>query len=58
MEIRARVVVNATGVFTDQVRRMDEPGAKPMVTASQGVHIVLDRTFLPGDSAIDGAAHV
>jgi glycerol-3-phosphate dehydrogenase len=52
MEIRARVVVNATGVFTDQVRRMDDPGAGSMVTASQGVHIVLDRTFLPGDSAI------
>ena len=52
MEIRARVVVNATGVFTDEVRRMDEPAAGPMVTASQGVHIVLDRTFLPGDSAI------
>jgi glycerol-3-phosphate dehydrogenase len=52
MEIRARVVVNATGVFTDEVRRMDDPQAGPMVTASQGVHIVLDREFLPGDTAI------
>ncbi len=52
MEIRARVVVNATGVFTDDVRRMDDPEAGPMVTASQGVHIVLDREFLPGDTAI------
>ena len=52
MEIRARVVVNATGVFTDDVRRMDDPEAASMVTASQGVHIVLDREFLPGDSAI------
>jgi len=52
MEIRARVVVNATGVFTDEVRRMDDPGTTPMITASQGVHLVLDRTFLPGDTAI------
>ncbi|MBT8402254.1 MAG: glycerol-3-phosphate dehydrogenase/oxidase [Gemmatimonadetes bacterium] len=52
LEIRARVVVNATGVFTDEVRRMDDPDARSMVTASQGVHIVLDREFLPGDSAI------
>jgi glycerol-3-phosphate dehydrogenase len=44
--------VNATGVFTDEIRRMDDAGAESMVTASQGVHIVLDRSFLPGDSAI------
>ncbi len=52
MEIRALVVVNATGVFTDGIRRMDDPGAENLVTASQGVHLVLDRSFLPGDSAI------
>ena len=52
MEIRARIVVNATGVFTDEIRRMDDPDAGSMVTASQGVHIVLDRSFLPGDTAI------
>jgi glycerol-3-phosphate dehydrogenase len=52
LEIRARVVVNATGVFTDEIRRMDDPDAGSMVTASQGVHIVLDRSFLPGDTAI------
>lgn len=51
-EIRAKVVVNATGVFTDAVRRMDEPSAKPIVRASQGVHIVLPRRFLAGDAAI------
>jgi glycerol-3-phosphate dehydrogenase len=47
-----RVVVNATGVFTDQVRRMDDPKAAPMIRPSQGVHLVLDRRFLGGDSAI------
>ena len=51
-EIRAKVVINATGVFTDSVRRLDNADAKPMIRPSQGVHIVLDRSFLPGDSAI------
>jgi glycerol-3-phosphate dehydrogenase len=50
--LRGRVIVNATGVFTDAIRAMDMPAAPPIVRASQGVHIVLDRSFLPGDSAI------
>ncbi|HEX9885160.1 MAG TPA: glycerol-3-phosphate dehydrogenase/oxidase [Longimicrobiales bacterium] len=52
MELRGRVVVNATGVFTDAVRRMDDPDAASIIQPSQGVHVVLDRAFLPGDSAI------
>lgn len=51
-EVRARVVVNATGVFTDEVRRMDEPDARGIIEPSQGVHIVLDPRFHPGDAAI------
>lgn len=50
--IRAKCVVNATGVFTDAIRRQDEAGASPMVAASQGIHIVLPREFLPGEAAI------
>lgn len=51
-EINARVVINATGVFADVVRRMDNPHASNMIMPSQGVHIVLDRSFLPGETAI------
>lgn len=51
-ELKAHVVINATGVFTDAVRKMDDETAKAMVQPSQGVHIVLDKSFLPGDSAI------
>jgi glycerol-3-phosphate dehydrogenase len=51
-EVTARAVVNATGVFTDEVRQMDDPTARKVISPSQGVHIVLDRAFLPGDSAI------
>lgn len=51
-EIRAKCVINATGVFVDEVRRLDEPKAAAMVAPSQGMHLVLPREFLPGDSAI------
>ena len=51
-ELCARVVINATGPFADTIRRLDEPAAAPLIRASQGVHIVLAREFLPGDSAI------
>jgi glycerol-3-phosphate dehydrogenase len=50
--VRARAVVNATGVFADGVRRLDEPEAAPLLAPSQGVHLVLDRSFQPGESAI------
>jgi glycerol-3-phosphate dehydrogenase len=50
--ITARAVINATGVWCDALRAMDDPGAAPIVTPSQGAHIVLDRAFQPGTSAI------
>lgn len=52
LTLHARVVVNATGVFADGVRKLDDPRAESMLSPSQGVHIVLDRSFLPGDHAI------
>jgi glycerol-3-phosphate dehydrogenase len=50
--LEARCVINATGAFSDAVRRIDDPAAPPMIAPSQGVHVVLDRSFLPGDAAI------
>ena len=50
--IRAKAVINATGVFSDSVRKMDEPEAKNVIAASQGAHVVLPKSFLPGDTAI------
>jgi glycerol-3-phosphate dehydrogenase len=50
--LKAKVVINATGPFTDSVRHMAEPKVEDMVSPSQGAHIVLDRSFLPGDHAI------
>ena len=51
-EVQARAVINATGAFVDEVRRLDDPSARAIVTPSQGVHLVFDRRFLPGDTAI------
>jgi glycerol-3-phosphate dehydrogenase len=50
--LRARAVVNATGVFVDDLVRMDDPASPRMVAPSQGVHIVLDRSFYPSDYAL------
>ncbi len=52
LRVRARVVINATGIFSDALRQQDDPGAKPLIQLSQGVHIVLDRSFQPSQSAI------
>jgi glycerol-3-phosphate dehydrogenase len=51
-ELKAKVVVNATGVFVDEVRRLDQPGSRPLVQPSQGIHLVLDKSFLPGADAL------
>jgi glycerol-3-phosphate dehydrogenase len=50
--IRGRVVMNATGVFADELHRMDNPDSRATIKPSQGVHLVLDRSFLEGNSAI------
>ena len=50
--VAARCVINATGAFCDAVRHMDDPAAAPMIAPSQGVHIVLGKRFLGGDTAI------
>jgi glycerol-3-phosphate dehydrogenase len=51
-ELRARVVINATGAFCDDVRRLEDQSVDAMIQPSQGIHLVLDRSFLPRESAI------
>ena len=55
-EVRARCVVNATGPWVDALRELDgaESGrvTRPIVAPSQGVHVVVDRDFLPSDHAL------
>jgi glycerol-3-phosphate dehydrogenase len=51
-EVRARAVVNAAGIFGDEVRRLDDRATPELLTLSQGAHIVLDKSFLPGGCAL------
>jgi glycerol-3-phosphate dehydrogenase len=51
-ELRSRVVINAAGVNVDEVRRLDDPAARPMLAPSQGAHLVLPPHFLPGQHAL------
>lgn len=50
--VEARCVINAAGPFSDAVNRLDAPDGRPLLAASQGVHIVLPRHFFPGDTAL------
>jgi len=51
-DIAAKVVVNATGPFTDGIRHMDDPHAPKMLSASSGVHIILDKKFSPPETGL------
>ena len=54
--VRAKAVVNAAGVWVDRIRQLDGQAAgiktENMVAASQGVHLVVDQHFLPGNHAL------
>ncbi len=50
--IAARVVVNATGAFSDAVRRLAEPDTQTLMAPSQGIHLVFHHSFLAAESAI------
>lgn len=50
--LKTKAVINATGVFVDDILQMDKPGAKQLIRPSQGVHIVVDKKFLNSDSAL------
>jgi glycerol-3-phosphate dehydrogenase len=50
--ISAKAIINATGVFSDDILKMDDPEAGEMIRPSQGIHLVVDKQFLPGEHAI------
>ena len=49
---KAKAVVNATGVFVDEILQMDKPGSAKTICVSQGVHVVLDKKFYPSEYAM------
>ena len=50
--LKGKCIVNATGIFVDEIIKMDNAEEKPLVRPSQGVHLVVDKSFLGGDDAI------
>ena len=52
IEIKAKAVINATGVFTDNILKMDDVNAEQLVSPSQGIHLVFDKEFLPAGTAV------
>lgn len=50
--LHARCVINATGPFCQELRRKDDPDASRLIAPSQGVHVVLDHSFLAGETAM------
>lgn len=51
-QVRAKCVINAAGVWVDAIRRMDRADLQTMIAPSQGVHIVVDRSFMPANNAL------
>lgn len=51
-ELKAKVVVNATGVFVDDILQMDDENQPAIVSPSQGIHLVVDKKFFPGTDAL------
>ncbi len=49
---QGKAVINATGVFVDEIMEMDQPEHRKTIRPSQGVHLVLDKEFMPGKDAI------
>lgn len=50
--LHGKVIINATGIFSDQLLKYDNPKAKGIIAPSQGIHLVLNHDFLPGKTAI------
>lgn len=51
-EIKSKTVINATGVFADDIMQMDNDNANEIVSPSQGIHLVVDKKFFPGNHAL------
>ncbi len=51
-KFKSKVIINATGVFVDDIMKMDAPEVRKKVRPSQGVHLVVDSKFLGGESAL------
>jgi glycerol-3-phosphate dehydrogenase len=51
-DIKGSVIINATGVFTNAIMKLNDTVYKKYIVPSQGIHLVFDKSFLPGDHAL------
>lgn len=51
-KLKSKVVINATGAFSDHIRHLDDKTSLPIIAPSRGSHIVLPKEFLPCGTAI------
>lgn len=51
-ELKAKTVINATGVFSNDILEMDKNTGRKFIVPSQGIHLVFDKSFLPTDQAL------
>jgi glycerol-3-phosphate dehydrogenase len=51
-EIKGKAIINATGVFTNAIMKLNDTVYKKYIVPSQGIHLVFDKTFLPSDQAL------
>lgn len=51
-QAKAKTVINACGAFCDAIRKLSDKNSKPIIAPSQGIHLVLDKSFLPTENAI------
>ena len=52
LSVNTKLVINTTGVFIDEVRKMDDSNAKPILAPSQGIHLVFAKSKVPCSSAM------
>ncbi|WP_158797580.1 glycerol-3-phosphate dehydrogenase/oxidase [Pedobacter sp. L105] len=50
--IKGKTIINATGVFADEILQMDKPGSQALLRPSQGIHLVVDMKFMPAEDAL------
>lgn len=51
-DLKGKAIINATGVFTNAIMKLNDTVYKKYIVPSQGIHLVFDKSFLPSDHAL------
>jgi glycerol-3-phosphate dehydrogenase len=50
--VHGKVVVNATGPWSDTLRKLDDPSSESKLRPAKGAHLLLPRELIEGDDAV------